>query len=105
MAEPILKTENLVVSYGSIQALKGVSLEVDKGEIITLVGANGAGKSTLMNAIMGIVPVVSGAVLYKGRTVTRLDTKDKVKQKMILVPEGRMIFPDLNVYDNLMMGG
>ena len=103
--EPILEVKDLEVNYGSINALKGVSLNVKRGEIITLVGSNGAGKSTLMNTLMGIVPVANGTVLYKGANVTHINTKNKVRQKMILVPEGRMIFPDLNVYDNLMMGG
>ena len=105
MSEAILKVEDLHVNYGSIQALKGISLEVKKGEIITLIGSNGAGKSTFMNTIMGIVPALKGTVAYNGSNVTHLDTKFKVRQGMILVPEGRMIFPDLNVESNLMMGG
>ena len=105
MNEFLLSIKDLVVNYGSIQALKGVNLDVKKGEIITLVGSNGAGKSTLMNAIMGIVPIKSGNIFYHGSDIAKIDTKKIVKEKIVLVPEGRLIFPALNVYDNLMMGG
>ena len=105
MNEFLLSIKDLVVNYGSIQALKGVNLDVKKGEIITLVGSNGAGKSTLMNAIMGIVPIKSGNIFYHGSDIAKTDTKKIVKEKIVLVPEGRLIFPALNVYDNLMMGG
>ena len=101
----ILSVKDLYVNYGGIRALRGVSLEVNEGEIITLVGSNGAGKSTLMHSIMGIVPKASGTVLYKGEDVTKTDTGKIVRKGMILAPEGRRIFPGFTVKDNLMMGG
>lgn len=99
-----LKIENLMVNYGGIQALKGVSLEVNDGEIITLVGANGAGKSTLMNTLMGLVKPVSGRIYLDDEDITALDTKKIVKKGMVLSPEGRQIFPEFSVKDNLAMG-
>ncbi len=101
----ILSVKDLQVNYGGIRALRGVSLEVSEGEIITLVGANGAGKSTLMHSIMGIVPKASGTVEYKGEDITRTDTGRIVEMGMTLAPEGRHIFSGFTVRDNLMMGG
>lgn len=101
----ILSVQNLVVNYGAIRALKNISLEVNEGEIITLIGANGAGKTTTMNSIMGLIPKVSGKVVFQGEDITKLDTVHIVKKGIILAPEGRQIFPDLSVLDNLLMGG
>lgn len=101
----ILSVQDLAVNYGAIRALKGVSLEVEKGEIITLIGANGAGKTTAMNAIMGLLPKASGNVIFEGEDITKSDTNSIVKKGIILAPEGRQIFPDLSVLDNLMLGG
>lgn len=101
----ILSVKDLKVQYGGIQALRGVSLEVGEGEIITLIGANGAGKSTLMNSIMGIVPKTSGTVVYRGEDITKRETRQIVKDGIILAPEGRHIFPGFTVKDNLMLGG
>ena len=101
----ILSVKDLKVHYGGIQALRGVSLEVDEGEIITLIGANGAGKSTLMNSIMGIVPKAAGTVVYRGEDITKKETRQIVKSGMILAPEGRHIFPGFTVKDNLLLGG
>ena len=101
----ILSVKDLQVNYGGIRALRGVSLEVSEGEIITLVGANGAGKSTLMHSIMGIVPKASGTVEYRGADITRTDTGRIVEMGMTLAPEGRHIFPGFTVRDNLMLGG
>lgn len=100
----ILRLEKLQVRYGSIEALKGISLHVEPGETITLIGANGAGKTTTMNAIAGIVPVSGGQVFYQDKDVTRAETKEKVRGGMILSPEGRQIFPGFTVRENLMMG-
>lgn len=100
----ILRLEKLQVRYGSIEALKGISLHVEPGETITLIGANGAGKTTTMNAIAGLVPVSGGQVFYQDRDVTRAETKEKVRGGMILSPEGRQIFPGFTVRENLMMG-
>ena len=99
-----LKIEQLKVNYGGIQALKGVDLEVREGEIITLVGANGAGKSTLMNTLMGLARPAQGHIYLDGEEITGLDTKKIVQKGMVLSPEGRQVFPEFSVKDNLMMG-
>ena len=104
-SESILSVQNLHVNYGGIRALRGVSLDVNEGEIITLVGANGAGKSTLMNSIMGLVSKASGSIHYKGEDITTTETAKIVKKGIVLSPEGRHIFPAFTVRDNLMMGG
>jgi len=101
----ILTVDNLVVNYGAINALKGISFEVNKGEIIALIGANGAGKTTTMNSIMGLIPKVSGTVMFDGRDITKADTRSIVKMGLTLAPEGRRIFPEFSVRDNLLMGG
>ena len=101
----ILNIHDLAVSYGNIQALRGIDLSVEKGEIIALIGANGAGKSTLMNTIMGLVPAKRGTIEYKGNNIIRRDTQEIVQMGVTLSPEGRQVFPDLTVYDNLMLGG
>lgn len=101
----ILEIKDLAVSYGNIQALRGVDLYVNEGEIISLIGANGAGKSTLMNTIMGLVPPKRGAITYLGENIAGMETREIVKKKAILSPEGRQIFPDLTVLDNLLLGG
>ena len=100
-----LSVENLEVRYGGIQALRGISLHVERGEIITLIGANGAGKSSTMNAIMNLVPKAGGTVMMEGTDITRLDTRVIVKKGLIRAPEGRPIFPTFTVRDNLLMGG
>jgi len=99
-----LVIKGLKVNYGGIHALKGVDIEVCDGEIITLVGANGSGKSTLMNTLMGLVPVSEGNVYLDDEDITGLDTRKIVGKGMTLSPEGRQIFPDFTVKDNLMMG-
>lgn len=101
----ILLVKDLAVHFGAIRALKGISLEVSEGEIITLVGANGAGKTTTMNAIMGVLPKAAGTVEFNGEDITRADTAKIVKKGVVLAPEGRQIFPDLTVRDNLYLGG
>ena len=100
----MLRLEKLQVRYGSIEALRGIDLHVEPGETITLIGANGAGKTTTMNAIVGLVPACGGQVFYQDKDVTRTDTKEKVRDGMILSPEGRQIFPGFTVRENLMMG-
>jgi branched-chain amino acid transport system ATP-binding protein len=101
----MLKIEDLQVCYGRIMALKGISLEVKKGEIITLLGANGAGKTTTMNTIMGLVRATKGKIFYDGADITNMDTRHIVKNGLVLSPEGRQVFPDFTVRDNLLMGG
>jgi branched-chain amino acid transport system ATP-binding protein len=100
----VLKVDNLCVSYGGIEALKGISLEVPEGKIVTLIGANGAGKSTTLRSIMGLVKPKSGSITYKGKNLLTVKTKDMVKDGITLVPEGRRIFPNLTVLENLKIG-
>jgi branched-chain amino acid transport system ATP-binding protein len=100
----MLEINNLVVAYGGIQALKGVSLTVEEGKIVALIGANGAGKSTTLNSIVGLVKPVSGSITYEGKDLLKLNTKDMVRNGITLVPEGRKIFSNLSVLENLEIG-
>ncbi len=100
----ILEVENLEVRYGAVSALRGISLTLEKGEIVTLIGANGAGKSTTLRAIMGLVPPVSGSIRYRGESLAGKPTYKIVREKMTLVPEGRAIFANLTVRENLDLG-
>ena len=108
MSESILHIENLKVNYGGIEAVKGISFDVPKGEIVTLIGANGAGKSSTLRAIAGLVKPKSGSIsFYDGPPPVELTGKDPtdiVKYGVTLVPEGRRIFPDLTVLENLKIG-
>lgn len=99
-----LEIKDLQVYYGVIQALKGISFEVNKGEIVTLIGANGAGKTTTMQSIMGLIPIKSGSVIYNGHDITKTPSHKIVNMGMTQVPEGRRIFQELTVYENLLMG-
>jgi branched-chain amino acid transport system ATP-binding protein len=103
-AAPILEVDNLRVSYGAIEALKGVSLGLGAGEIVTLIGANGAGKSTTLRAIMGLVPAKSGEIRFRGESTRSVPTFRLVRSGLTLVPEGRAIFANLSVRENLEMG-
>jgi branched-chain amino acid transport system ATP-binding protein len=100
----MLRIRNLKCFYGRIMAVKGVSLSVQKGQIITLIGANGAGKSTLLEAVCGLLPHWEGEIEYEGSSLRNLDPPAIVKKGISLVPEGRMIFPPLSVMDNLKLG-
>ena len=100
----MLKVRDLVVAYGGIEALKGISLDVPDGKIVTLIGANGAGKSTLLRSIIGLVKVKSGSVEYNGETLTGLNSQQIVSKGLTLVPEGRRVFPNLTVLENLRIG-
>jgi branched-chain amino acid transport system ATP-binding protein len=100
----MLKVENLSAHYGGIHALQGVDLEVPDGAIVSLIGANGAGKSTMLKAIVGLVKPSGGTVSWNGETLTGLQTKDIVSRGVCLVPEGRRIFPNLTVDENLTLG-
>jgi len=100
----ILEVKDLHVDYGAVKALRGVSLNLDKGEIVTLIGANGAGKSTTLRAIMGLVAPVSGEVRYRGELLTGLPTFRIVRDRLTLVPEGRAVFANLTVRENLELG-
>ncbi len=100
----MLELQDLHVSYGGIQALKGVSLQVEQGRIVTLIGANGAGKSTTLRAISGLEKAAGGKILYQGQDITGKPTRHMVEQGLIMVPEGRRIFPDMAVLENLKIG-
>ena len=100
----MLKVQDLIVDYGKIRALKGISFEVKEGEIVTLVGANGAGKTTTVNAISGMVPAASGTVEFQGKAISGRDPRDIVISGISHCPEGRQIFPRLTVMENLELG-
>ncbi|HVJ48269.1 ABC transporter ATP-binding protein [Desulfitobacterium sp.] len=100
----MLKIENLVVAYGGIEALKGINIDVEEGKIVTLVGANGAGKSTMLRSIVGLVKPKSGSITYQGKNLLTVNSHNIVKNGITLVPEGRRIFPDLTVLENLKIG-
>lgn len=100
----MLKVKDLVVSYGGIEALKGVSLDVPEGKIVTLIGANGAGKSTLLRSIIGLVKAGGGSVTYDDFELLGLNSQKIVEKGITLVPEGRRIFPNLTVEENLHIG-
>jgi branched-chain amino acid transport system ATP-binding protein len=103
-AAPVLEVRDLSVAYGAIQALKGVSLTLAQGEIVTLIGANGAGKTTTLRAIMGLVPASDGEIRYNGRPTGSTATHKLVRDGLVLVPEGRIVFANLSVRENLEMG-
>ncbi len=100
----MLKIDNLHVSYGGIRALRGISLEVPDGKIVTLIGANGAGKSTTLQAISGLVRASEGTINYDGQNLTNYTTDRIISAGIALVPEGRRVFPDLTVLENLRIG-
>jgi len=100
----LLEVKNLEVFYGVIQAIKGISFHVDSGELVTLIGANGAGKTTTMQSVMGLIPPRAGEIFYKDKRINNVPTHKIVKLGMTQVPEGRRIFSELTVYENLLMG-
>ncbi|MDE1900389.1 MAG: ABC transporter ATP-binding protein [Alphaproteobacteria bacterium] len=100
----MLNLDNIVARYGAIEALRGVSLDARRGEIVTLIGANGAGKTTLMMTICGSPNAAGGRVIFDGEDITSLPTDQIVRRGIALVPEGRRIFPRLTVYENLQLG-
>jgi branched-chain amino acid transport system ATP-binding protein len=100
----MLEVNNLEVYYGVICALKGISFEVNEGEIVSLIGANGAGKTTMMQSIVGLIPKRAGSVSFMGKDISKTPCHKIVKLGMTQVPEGRRIFQELSVYENLMMG-
>jgi branched-chain amino acid transport system ATP-binding protein len=101
---PLLAIADLQVAYGGIKALKGMSLRVDRGEIVAMIGANGAGKTTTLKTIVRLLPIAAGTVTYDGRDLSALGTEDVIDAGISLVPEGRAIFPDLTVRENLDLG-
>lgn len=100
----MLKIENLCVNYGGIKALRGISMNVEQGNIVTLIGANGAGKSTALRAITQLVKIASGTITFEGEDITKLTPQQIVKRGITLVPEGRHVFPDLSVLENIKIG-
>ena len=108
MAEPATKTllavNQLEVRYGATQVLWGISLEVTQGEVTCIIGSNGAGKTTTLNAIMGTLPVKAGSIRLRGKDVTRLPSRERVRLGISMVPEGRQLWPGMSVEDNLAMG-
>ena len=100
----MLELQDLHVSYGGIQALKGINMQVEEGQIVTLIGANGAGKSTTLRAISGLEKVKSGKIIYNGVDITGKPSRYMVEQGLVMVPEGRLIFPDMTVLENLKIG-
>ena len=104
MSNAILSIQDLQVNYGGIEAVKGISFDVPEGEIVTLIGANGAGKSSTLRTIAGLVKPKSGTITYMGEDITGKDPTAIVTKGITLVPEGRRIFPDLTVKENLKLG-
>jgi len=101
---PLLELKDLTVSYGRIEAVRGISLTVEEGELVTLIGANGAGKTTTMRAISGIRPLSRGSVWFDGRDITRMKAHERVFAGIVQAPEGRGVFPGMTVLENLEMG-
>lgn len=100
----MLSVENLKVNYGGIEAVKDVSFVVPEKSIVTLIGANGAGKSTTLRCISGLKKQTSGKIIFEGEDITRLDTTQRMKKGIVLVPEGRHVFPDMTVLENIKIG-
>ena len=100
----LLQVTDLKVNFGGIEALKGISFQVEQGQVVTLIGANGAGKSTTLRAISSLVNVSGGSIFYEGRDITRLDPQKVVEQGIAMVPEGRRVFSNLTVMENLRIG-
>ena len=100
----LLEIQDLKVAYGGIEALKGISFSVEEGQIVTLIGANGAGKSTALRAVSGLAPVKSGRILYRGQSIGGLNPQKIVSMGVGMVPEGRRVFPNLTVLENLKIG-
>jgi branched-chain amino acid transport system ATP-binding protein len=104
MAEQLLQIENLKVRYGGIEAVRGISFDVKAGETVTLIGANGAGKSSTLRTISGLVKPADGKIIFGGEDITGKDPTDIVSRGLMMVPEGRRIFPNLTVLENLKVG-
>ena len=100
----MLEVKDLQVSYGMIQAIKGISFEVNQGEVIALIGANGAGKTTILHTVTGLIAPKAGSIMFEGQDITKVPAHKIVSMGMAHVPEGRRVFAQLSVYDNLKMG-
>jgi branched-chain amino acid transport system ATP-binding protein len=101
----MLELENLVAGYGGVAVLRDVSIKLDAGEIVGLLGANNAGKTTLINCLSGMVAPISGRILFEGRDISRLSAQRRVEAGIVQVPEGRLVFPEMSVRENLLLGG
>lgn len=104
MADTMLEVKDLVVNYGAIRALKGISFDVKQGEIISLIGSNGAGKTTTLHSLSNLIKKQSGSVIFRGEDITSLASSQIVYRGLIHIPEGRRVFANLSVKDNLAMG-
>jgi branched-chain amino acid transport system ATP-binding protein len=102
--QPLLAVQNLEVAYGAVQVIWGVSLQVMKGQVVCLIGPNGAGKTTTLNTITGVLKVKRGRILFNGEDISSLPPHERVKRRISLVPEGRQLWPQMSVEDNLLMG-
>jgi branched-chain amino acid transport system ATP-binding protein len=100
----LLSVEHLAAGYGAVQVLWDVSLSVPRGQIVTMIGSNGAGKTTTLNALIGVLKIKSGRIVFKGEDITALPPHERVKRHISLVPEGRQLWPRMTVEDNLLMG-
>ena len=100
----MLEVDNVSVNYGAVRAVHSVSLSVNEGEIVTLLGPNGAGKTSMLSAIIGLVPVAEGTVSFQGQDINRLDTESRVARGITVTPEGRHVFANLTVEENLILG-
>ncbi len=100
----LLEIENITVHYGKSLALENISLQIEKGSIVSIIGSNGSGKSTTLRALAGLVPLSSGAIHFNGARIDGMSTPDIVKKGLVLIPEGRQLFPYLSVLINLMLG-
>ncbi len=105
MTDSVLQLENIESGYGEVQVLWGISLQISPGKVTTIIGANGAGKTTTLRTIMSSVPTWNGRILMNGQDVTKLSPHAKASRGLVLVPEGRQLFPDMSVEENLEMGG
>ncbi|MGJ7615130.1 ABC transporter ATP-binding protein [Variovorax sp. GB4R4] len=103
--EPLLRVDNLSAAYGKIRALHGVSIEVPAAGIVCVLGANGAGKTTLMRALSGLLPVAGGTAVFDGRSIANVPAEQLVRRGVVHVPQGRMVFAQLSVKENLVLGG
>ncbi len=104
MSKNLLEVRDLSVSYGGIRAVKGISFDVPEGEVVTLIGANGAGKSSTLRAIVGLERAAGGSIQFDGKELTQMGTEQLVTEGITLVPEGRRVFPNLSVLENLKIG-
>lgn len=104
VGSPLLVVKDLAVSYGGIRALKGISIEVRRGEVVAMIGANGAGKTTTLKTIVRLLPIAAGKITYDGKDLASVPAEDLVSMGVSLVPEGRAIFPNLTVKENLELG-